>query len=139
MPLQDSLDEIKTKSLVQALERWGVGQEEYGLLITNVHLPKVFMSARNVDKLKLNTADALKVYDVLRADKIVIEKSAFEYIQEFYGESQQRKESAPKAKKKLKGRPSKGKLPPGSKKPKAKKPSASKRPTLKSSQEVNQK
>ena len=33
--------------------------------------------------------DHLNVYDVLRADKIVVEESAFKYIQEFYGASSQ--------------------------------------------------
>jgi ribosomal protein L4 len=35
--------------------------------------------------LQVNTADKLKVYDILRADKIVIESAALAYIKEFYG------------------------------------------------------
>lgn len=87
--MQDQLSTPKTKTLVQALERWGVNQEEYGLLILNEQSPSIELSARNVEKLKLNTVDHLNVYDVLRADKIVIEESAFKYIQEFYGASSQ--------------------------------------------------
>lgn len=30
-------------------------------------------------------AAGVQIYDVLRADKIVVEKSALSYIQEFYG------------------------------------------------------
>lgn len=86
--LKDSFAEIKTKTLIQALERWGVDQEEYGLIILNENLPKVERSAANVEKLQINIADNLSVYDILRADKIVIEKSALEYIQEFYGVSE---------------------------------------------------
>ena len=88
MLVQDSFAEIKTKTLIQALERWGVDQEEYGLIILNENLPKVERSAANVEKLQINIADNLCVYDILRADKIVIEKSALEYIQEFYGASE---------------------------------------------------
>ena len=87
--MQDQLSTPKTKTLVQALERWGVNQEEYGLLILNEQSPSIELSARNVEKLKLNTVDHLNVYDVLRADKIVVEESAFKYIQEFYGASSQ--------------------------------------------------
>lgn len=87
--LKDQLSTPKTKTLVQALERWGVNQEEYGLLILNEQSPSIELSARNVEKLKLNTVDHLNVYDVLRADKIVVEESAFKYIQEFYGASSQ--------------------------------------------------
>lgn len=36
---------------------------------------------------KVNTASALRVYDILRADKIIIEASALQFIQEFYGDS----------------------------------------------------
>ncbi len=32
----------------------------------------------------MNYASAVRVYDVLRADRIVVEEAALEYIQEFY-------------------------------------------------------
>lgn len=85
MSVQGKLTTAKTKTLVEALERWGVDQEEYGLLILSEQSPMIELSARNAEKLKLNTVDHLNVYDVLRADKLVVEESAFKYIQEFYG------------------------------------------------------
>lgn len=83
--LQGNLDTPKTKTLVQSLERWGVDQEEYALLILSEPSTSIELSARNVEKLKLNTVEKLNVYDILRADKIVVEDTAFKYIQEFYG------------------------------------------------------
>ena len=83
--LQEKISAPKTKTMIQALERWGVSQEEHALLILNEISPNVQLSARNIEKLKLNAVNELQVYDVLRADKIVIEESAFKYIQEFYG------------------------------------------------------
>lgn len=74
---------------MQALERLGVGQEDYSLLILNEPSAELDLSARNVEKLKVNTVTALNVYDILRADKIVIEESAFNYIQQFYGAQQE--------------------------------------------------
>lgn len=94
MHLQDKLSTPKTKTLVEALERWGVDQEDYGLLILSEQSPAIELSARNVEKLKLNTVDHLNVYDVLRADKIVVEESAFKYIQEFYGAASNEEASA---------------------------------------------
>jgi hypothetical protein len=38
------------------------------------------MSARNIEKLEVNFASAVRVYDVLRADKIVIEEEALAYL-----------------------------------------------------------
>jgi large subunit ribosomal protein L4 len=86
--LQDALPAPKTKTLVDALEKIGASREEHTLLILNQLTDAIHLSARNVEKLELNTVDALKVYDVLRADKILIEKSALKYIQEFYGPKQ---------------------------------------------------
>lgn len=83
--LQGNINTVKTKTLVQALERWGVDQEEYALLIVNEPSKELELSARNVEKLKVNSVEALSVYDVLRADKIVMEETAFKYIQQFYG------------------------------------------------------
>lgn len=94
MHLQDKLSTPKTKTLVEALERWGVDQEDYGLLILSEQSPAIELSARNVEKLKLNTVDHLNVYDVLRADKIVVEESASKYIQEFYGAASNEEASA---------------------------------------------
>lgn len=46
-----------------------------------VQVDNVLMSARNIEKLEVNFASAVRVYDVLRADKIVIEEEALQYIQ----------------------------------------------------------
>ncbi len=81
MLLQGSFSKPSTKSMAQALGRWGVGPREYTLLIVNELGDNLALSARNVERLEVNTADALRVYDVLRADKILIESSALRSIQ----------------------------------------------------------
>jgi Ribosomal protein L4/L1 family len=45
-----------------------------------VQVDNVLMSARNIEKLQVNFASAVRVYDVLRADKIVIEEEALAYL-----------------------------------------------------------
>ncbi len=86
--LQSALPAPKTKALVDALEKIGADREEHTLLIVNQLTDTINLSARNVEKLELNTVEALSVYDVLRADKILVEQSALKYIQEFYGPKQ---------------------------------------------------
>jgi ribosomal protein L4 len=60
--------------------------EEKVLLITkDASNEGVHLAGRNVEKLYINTADKIKVFDVLKANKIVIESAALEHIQQFYG------------------------------------------------------
>jgi large subunit ribosomal protein L4 len=77
-------DGPKTKTLVETLAKVGADPEEYTLLILNEQVDNVLMSARNIEKLEVNFASAVRVYDVLRADKIVIEEEALAYLNEFY-------------------------------------------------------
>jgi large subunit ribosomal protein L4 len=46
----------------------------------------VYLSARNVDKLKLISANGLNIYDVLHADVVIVTKSALTKIQEIYSD-----------------------------------------------------
>ena len=65
-------------------------QDQNTLLILNEPNGYVMRSGRNVEKLAINViggpAGGIKIYDVLRADRIVVEKSALAYINEFYGQ-----------------------------------------------------
>jgi large subunit ribosomal protein L4 len=80
--------EIKTKSLVSKLEAVGANPtEEKTLLILNEPSENVYLSGRNMEFLAINLSNAVQVYDVLGASKVVVEKSALEYINEYYGES----------------------------------------------------
>ncbi|AHJ30679.1 50S ribosomal protein L4 [Nodularia spumigena CS-584] len=87
--VQDFSNELsrpKTKELVAALARWGAAPENKALLIMPIISSEdnVYLSARNIQNLKLIAADQLNVYDLLHADKIVITASALAKIQEVY-------------------------------------------------------
>lgn len=72
----------KTKLMTAGMAALGIDLEsEHALLIVSDLFPNLKLAARNLDKLKVNTIDALNAYDILRADKIVIEQSALRYIQ----------------------------------------------------------
>jgi len=89
----ESLDgqfaDIKTKSVAAALERWGILADEHCLLITYKRNEDLYKAGRNIEKLTMNSTEHISVYDILRADKIIIEKAALEYIQKFYGSDEE--------------------------------------------------
>ncbi|SRR5579883_2304601 len=82
----EQLSRPKTKELVEALTRWGSEPEQKTLLILLERTENIYLSARNVENLKLIAADQLNVYDLLHADKIVVTASALEKIQEVYSD-----------------------------------------------------
>ncbi|HIK56641.1 MAG TPA: 50S ribosomal protein L4 [Synechococcales cyanobacterium M55_K2018_004] len=82
----DKLPRPKTKEVVQALSRWGVGADEKVLLIVAERNEMVYLSARNIEKLKLISANNLNIFDLLAADKIVVTADALAKVQEVYGE-----------------------------------------------------
>jgi large subunit ribosomal protein L4 len=80
----DQLPRPKTRELVQAMIRWGIEPEEKVLLILSEVTETVGLSAKNVQRIKLITASSLNVYDLLKADKIVVTPAALTKIQEVY-------------------------------------------------------
>ena len=79
------LEKPKTKTLLAALDRWGVEAGTKTLLILGDRDQNTYLSARNVPNLKLLVADQLNVYDLLHADQVVATSSAIAKIQEVYG------------------------------------------------------
>ncbi len=82
----DQLPRPKTKELASALARWGVESDARVLLILSEIADNVYLSARNLSKLKLIKATNLNIYDILAADKIVTTSDALAQIQEVYSD-----------------------------------------------------
>lgn len=80
----DKFDRPKTKELIEALGRWGADVNGKILLIISERQEVVYLSARNIENVKLITSANLNVYDLLAADQIVITSPALEAIQEVY-------------------------------------------------------
>ncbi len=76
------LDEIKTRSMVQFLK--AVGAEGKALVVTPEVNKNVVLSARNIAGVKTTFSGIICVYDILKADKLVMGKAAVEKIQEVY-------------------------------------------------------
>lgn len=82
----DQLPRPKTKELIAAIARWGVEPQEKVLLILPQQQETIYLSGRNISRLKLVLADSLNIYDLLDADRIVATTSALAKVQEVYGE-----------------------------------------------------
>jgi large subunit ribosomal protein L4 len=82
----DQLSRPKTKELVQAIARWGIDEDEKVLLIVAERNENVYLSARNISRLRLISADNLNIFDLLLADKVVATASALAKVQEVYND-----------------------------------------------------
>ncbi|WP_017325540.1 50S ribosomal protein L4 [Synechococcus sp. PCC 7336] len=83
----DKLAQPKTKEVVQALERWGVGRDQSALIIVAEKDENVYRAARNIARAKLITANNLNVFDLLNVDWIVATAPALDRIREVYSDS----------------------------------------------------
>lgn len=77
----------KTKDFLAALKRWGVAPSENSLLFSMNPSENLVLSSRNVSTVKLLTPRSLNLYDVLRADKLILTRSVVEYLERQYGAS----------------------------------------------------
>ena len=80
------LERPKTKEIVAALGRWGIGTDEKVLMILKDIPDNVNLSTRNIAKVKLIKSTNLNVADLLHANKIVVSQEALADIQEVYGD-----------------------------------------------------
>ena len=77
-----SLDEIKTKTIVNMLA--ALGADRKVLLVLPEKDEKVVLSARNIPGVKTALVNTLNVYDILNCDKFIVVKDAVAQIEEVY-------------------------------------------------------
>ena len=77
-----SLDEIKTKTVVNMLN--ALGADRKVLLVLPEKDEKVILSARNIPGVKTALVNTLNVYDILNCDKFIVVKDAIAQIEEVY-------------------------------------------------------
>jgi len=75
------MDEIKTKNMVSFLNAVSAGK---ALIVTPELDRNVILSARNIPGVKTTFSGILSVYDILKADKFVVDKAAVAKIEEVY-------------------------------------------------------
>ena len=77
-----SLDEIKTKTIVNMLN--ALGADRKVLLVLPEKDDKVVLSARNIPGVKTALVNTLNVYDILNCDKFIVVKDAVAQLEEVY-------------------------------------------------------
>jgi len=83
--LDNMFEDKKTKTVVNVLSNFGVGEGEKVLLITKDQDNEgLYLGGRNIPKLCFNVKENIHIYDLLNADKILMEESVVPYIQERY-------------------------------------------------------
>ncbi|KZR86339.1 50S ribosomal protein L4 [Synechococcus sp. MIT S9509] len=81
-----ALEAPKTREVVDALGRLGVAADAKVLIVLSTPSEVVRRSVRNLEKVKLITADQLNVFDLLNANSLVLGEEAVATIQEVYGD-----------------------------------------------------
>ena len=81
-----ALEAPKTREVVDALGRLGVAADAKVLIVLTNPSEVVRRSVRNLEKVKLITADQLNVFDLLNANSLVLGEEALATIQEVYGD-----------------------------------------------------
>ena len=79
-----TLDQPKTSEIVNGLCRLGIEKTDKVLVILDSPSEVIKKSIKNIEKVKLITADQLNVFDILNANKLVLGQSAINKIQEVY-------------------------------------------------------
>ena len=81
-----SLEAPKTREITDALGRLGVAVGSKVLIVLTNPSDVVRRSVRNLEKVKLISADQLNVFDLLHANALVLGEEALATIQEVYGD-----------------------------------------------------
>ena len=76
------LSEVKTKNFVKFLS--DVGATGKSLVVTPEVRRNVVLSARNIPGVRTTITSIISVYDILRADKFIVDKAAVAKIEEVY-------------------------------------------------------
>ena len=79
------LEVPKTSEIVALLKRLGIDSNGKVLIILNHPSEIIKRSIRNLEKIKLISADQLNVFDLLNANSLVIGEDALSTIKEVYG------------------------------------------------------
>ncbi|MAS27914.1 MULTISPECIES: 50S ribosomal protein L4 [unclassified Synechococcus] len=81
-----NLEAPKTREITDALGRLGIAADTKILIILTNPSEVVRRSVRNLEKVKLISADQLNVFDLLNANSLVVGETALATIQEVYSD-----------------------------------------------------
>jgi len=79
-----TLDQPKSKQLSQAFEKWA-GDNTALLVMPDKKKENVFISAKNLQDVKVLLAHYLNIRDLLNYDRLVLEKSSIQVLEDYLG------------------------------------------------------
>ncbi|RMF28406.1 MAG: 50S ribosomal protein L4 [Cyanobacteria bacterium J083] len=82
----EQISQPKTKEILAALSRWGIEPDTKVLLVISDASENVYLSVRNLSKVKLISGTCLNIHDILSAQKIVTTTETLKQIQEVYSD-----------------------------------------------------
>ena len=74
------LDEPKTKRFLEVLKSFGM--EGTALVVAPAAEKNLMLATRNIKKVEVATADTVNTYQILRSDKLLFTRSAFEKLEQ---------------------------------------------------------
>ncbi len=78
-----NVDKVETKFVSSVLRALNISNEkERSLIITKEHAPSLWKSMRNLKNVSLMPAMQLSTYDIVRPKRLIIQKSAAEFMNE---------------------------------------------------------
>lgn len=80
----DKFERPKTKEFIAALKRWGIDPKEKSTFLMMDVTENLVLSSRNIGTLKILTPRTLNLFDILKADKLVLTPGAVDYLNERY-------------------------------------------------------
>ncbi|PKU83696.1 50S ribosomal protein L4, chloroplastic [Dendrobium catenatum] len=80
----------KTKDFIAAMRRWGLDPKDKSLFLLTEVPDNVKLSCRNIGTLKMLTPRTLNLFDILDSAKLVLTKSAVDYLNSMYGEGSEK-------------------------------------------------
>merc|ERR1712093_901989 len=86
MTVVDDFETKDSKTTVQTLQQLGADpMKEKVVMIVKDPSPQVILGCRNVKMLTLLNQYTINIYDILTANKIIVDMRALTHITEFYG------------------------------------------------------
>lgn len=78
-----TFDSVKTKNYVNLVSALNLASEKT-LLVLPTQNSNIYLSSRNIQKVKVTTADQLNTYDVLNAGKLILTAGAVKTLEEAF-------------------------------------------------------
>jgi large subunit ribosomal protein L4 len=79
-----TINEPKAQFIADILKALNINTDDRTILVLKEHSPMLWKSCRNIKNLSVRPAYQLCTYDIVRQERIIVQKSAMEHINEVF-------------------------------------------------------